>query len=284
MKAWPTVPPRAPKLVLMVKRPWKVKFAATRPSIETRGMTGTPTLTGYVHSFQVGSAVDGPGIRAVVFLAGCPLRCQYCHNPDSWDRHHGQAMSSVELMKLLKRYEKPLKMGKGGVTLTGGEPLMQHKFARSILHQCKALALHTALDTSGYLGAKLSDPDLLDIDLMLLDLKAGDPDTCLRVTGHELQPTLDFAKRLSRLNRPTWVRFVLVPGLTDAPDHVARVADLAASIRSLERVEVLPFHQMGRDKWQRLGLDYALADVNPPDPETLARTRAIFEARGLAVY
>jgi len=247
-------------------------------------MTGTPTLSGYIHSFQVGSAVDGPGIRAVVFLAGCPLRCQYCHNPDSWDRHHGQVMGSSDLMKLLKRYEKPLKLGGGGVTLTGGEPLMQHRFVRSILRQCKELGLHTALDTSGFLGSKLSDHDLLDIDLVLLDIKAGDLETGLKVTGQAFQPTLDFAQRLSNLNRPTWVRFVLVPGLTDAPEHVARVADIAASITSLERVEVLPFHQMGRDKWERLGLEYSLDGVEPPDAELLARVREQFRSRGLQVH
>lgn len=241
-------------------------------------------LVGYIHSYEMGSAVDGPGIRAVVFLSGCLLRCQYCHNPDTWHRLQGQPTTAAEMMAELAKYVRPLTFSKGGVTISGGEPMVQDKFTKRIFRRSKALGLHTALDTCGRMGHRLSDEDLLDIDLNILDIKSGDEETYQRVTRQPLQPTLDYAKRLSDLNRPTWVRFVLVPGLTDDYDNVERVADIAASIRSLERVEVLRFHQMGKPKWEALGLPYPLADTPTPTPELTARVREQFRRRGLKVY
>ncbi len=242
------------------------------------------SLTGYIHSYEMGSAVDGPGIRAVVFLSGCLLRCQYCHNPDTWHKMHGTPTTAAELVAELKKYERPLKLSKGGVTLSGGEPLVQHRFAKRILRRCKELGLHTALDTCGRLGEKLSDDELLDVDLNLLDIKSGDEETYFRVTHQPLKPTLEYVKRLSALKRPTWVRFVLVPSLTDAWDNVERVADIAASISNLERVEVLRFHQMGKPKWDNLGIKYLLEGIGPPDDELTERVRSQFRSRGLAVF
>ena len=161
---------------------------------------------------------------------------------------------------------------------------MQHDFSAEIFRRCKALGIHTCLDTSGYMSERLSDEELMNIDLVLLDIKSGDPDTHKRVTGRELDPVAAFARRLSDLKRPVWVRFVLVPGLTDDFENVEKVADICASIPSLERVEVLRFHQLGAEKWQKLHMDYPLKDTLPPSTELTDRVREQFLRRGLTAY
>ena len=241
-------------------------------------------LVGYVHSYEVGSTVDGPGLRFVAFLTGCLLRCQYCHNPDTWHKHNGRPVTVLRALREIGKYTQVLKLSRGGVTLSGGEPMVQHAFMAQVFRRCKALGLHTCVDTSGRLGDRLTDAELMDIDLQLLDIKSGDPAVYERLTHQPLQPTLDYALRLSALARPMWIRFVLVPGLTDGHDNVERLADFCAGLRGVERVEVLRFHQMGRDKWRRLELDYPLADTQPPDPELAERVRGQFRSRGLTVY
>ena len=241
-------------------------------------------MIGYVHSWEVGSTVDGPGLRFVAFLSGCLLRCQYCHNPDTWHKLNGRQVTVERAMHEIGKYAQVLKVSHGGITLSGGEPMVQKAFMMQIFRRCKQLGLHTCVDTAGRLGARLSDDDLMQIDLNLLDIKSGDPAIYETVTRHPLQPTLDYAKRLSDLGRPTWVRFVLAPGLTDSWDNVEKVADIAAGIKSLERVEILRFHQMGRDKWHKLGLEYLLENVEPPEPELTERVRGQFRGRGLTVY
>jgi pyruvate formate lyase activating enzyme len=241
-------------------------------------------VTGYVHSWEVGSTVDGPGLRFVAFLTGCLLRCQYCHNPDTWHKHNGQAVTVSRAMRQIGRYAQVLKLSKGGITISGGEPVVQRAFLMQVMRRSKALGMHTCLDTSGRLGERLTDDDLAQIDLNLLDIKSGDPAIYERVTGQPLQPTLDYARRLSDMGRPTWIRFVLVPGLTDGVDNVGRVADFVAGLATVERVEVLRFHQMGRDKWHKLGLAYPLENVEPPTPELADRVRGQFRSRGLTVY
>ncbi|MGZ8819304.1 MAG: pyruvate formate-lyase-activating protein, partial [Mycobacterium sp.] len=191
-------------------------------------------LRGYVHSIEVGSTVDGPGIRFVLFLTGCLLRCQYCHNPDTWHKRNGRPVPLKRMAKEIAKYEKVLKISKGGLTISGGEPVQQHAFTTEIFRRAKALGLHTCLDTSGRLGEQLTDGELMDIDLNLLDIKSGDEETYQRVTGQPLQPTLDYARRLSDLGRPMWVRFVLVPNLTDDFDNVEKVADICAGLTSLQ--------------------------------------------------
>jgi len=161
---------------------------------------------------------------------------------------------------------------------------VQRQFVVQIFRRCKQLGLHTCLDTSGRLGDRLTDHDLMDIDLNLLDIKSGDPATYEKVTRQPLQPTLDYARRLSALERPMWVRFVLVPGLTDGHDNVEKVADLCAGLKTIERVEILRFHQMGRDKWHKLGVAYPLENTDPPTPELTERVRGQFRSRGLTVY
>jgi len=241
-------------------------------------------ITGYVHSWEVGSTVDGPGLRFVGFLTGCLLRCQYCHNPDTWHKYNGHPVTVSRAMKRIGGFAQVLKISKGGITLSGGEPMMQRPFVMQIFRRCKQLGLHTCLDTSGRLGDKFTDQELMDIDLNLLDIKSGDPAIYEKITRQPLQPTLDYARRLSTLGRPIWIRFVLVPGLSDGHDNVEKVADIVAGLKSVERVEILRFHQMGKEKWHKLGLEYTLENTDPPDAELSERVRGQFRSRGLTVY
>jgi pyruvate formate lyase activating enzyme len=241
-------------------------------------------VTGYVHSWEVGSTVDGPGIRFVGFLTGCLLRCQYCHNPDTWHKYNGRPVTVARALQVIGKYAQVLKISRGGITLSGGEPQLQRPFVTRVLRRCKELGLHTCLDTSGRLGAKFKDEELMDIDLHLLDIKSGDPAIYEKVTRQPLQPTVEFARRLSALARPMWIRFVLVPGLTDGYENVEKAADIVAGLKSVERVEILRFHQMGRDKWRKLGLEYTLENVEPPSAELTERVRGQFRSRGLTVY
>ncbi len=239
---------------------------------------------GSVHSWELVTAVDGPGTRMTTFLAGCPLRCLYCHNPDTMAQRNGVPVFADDLLARIRRYRGVFKATKGGVTLSGGEVLMQPAFAGRILRGAKGLGIHTALDTSGYLGANADDALLADVDLVLLDVKAGDEATHQRVTGRRLAPTREFGRRLSVLGIETWIRYVLVPGLTDGSAGVESVARYAASLPSVTRVEVLPFHQMGRDKWAELGLAYELEGTKPPNAALVESTRAIFRAHALTTF
>ncbi len=245
---------------------------------------------GTVHSWELVTAVDGPGTRLTYFLSGCALRCLYCQNPDTWRLPDGLPTPLTDVTDRIDHYAPVLKATHGGVTLSGGEPLVQPAFVGQIFRYCRSIGVHTALDTSGFLGARADDALLDDTDLVLLDVKSGLPETYLKVTGRELEPTLVFGRRLAERGNTIWIRYVLVPGLTDAVDNVAAVADYAASLQALgaggavERVEILPFHQMGESKWTALGLPYALADTEPPNNELVDRVRAQFRDRGLTVF
>ncbi|NNH05381.1 pyruvate formate lyase-activating protein [Microbacterium ulmi] len=246
---------------------------------------------GSVHSWELVTAVDGPGTRLTTFLAGCPLRCLYCHNPDTLAMKDGRPVTADELLARVRRYLGVFRATGGGITLSGGEVLMQPAFAARILRGAKEMGVHTALDTSGYLGANATDEMIDDTDLVLLDVKSGDPETYERTTGRELAPTLAFGRRLAeRIEGPeVWIRFVLVPGLTDAVENVEEVAEYAASLNRIRpgavtRVEVLPFHQMGRSKWEALGRTYELEDTPAPSPELTERVRGQFRAHGLTTH
>lgn len=243
----------------------------------------TASVDGYIHSVETLGTVDGPGIRYVIFMQGCPLHCLYCHNPDSFKLKKGRHIASSILLDQIERSADFLRRAKGGVTLSGGEPLVQPQFMASIFRGCKEMNLHTALDTTGHLGAKVTDAMLADIDLVLLDIKSFNPEIYRRVTGVELQPTLDFARRLDQMGKKMWIRFVLVPGLTDDPANVDGLADFVASLKMVERVEVAPFHKMGEFKWEELGLSYELADTEPPTREAVEQVHQVFWSRGLTV-
>lgn len=237
---------------------------------------------GFVHSIEVGSFVDGPGVRYVVFLSGCPLRCAYCHNPDTW-RCRGEPQDSAEVLAGIARTAPFLKTGDGGVTISGGEPLAQARFTLELLRGCKRLGLHTALDTSGYLEDRLDERMLAFLDLVILDIKSFDPATYRDVTGVDVEPTLRLARRLSDACKPMWVRFVLVPGLTDDPANVEGLARFVGTLRNVERMEVVPFHQMGSHKWRELDIPYRLEGTKPPSAEEVERVKRVFAARGLPV-
>lgn len=237
-----------------------------------------------VHSWELVTAVDGPGTRMTLFLSGCPLGCQYCQNPDTWQMRDGLITGIDEIVARIARYRDLFRITKGGVTVSGGEPLMQAVFLQRLFEECRRLGVHTALDTSGFLGGHASEQLLSDTNLVLLDVKSGIEETYQNVTGRSLQPTRDFGDRLARLGTPVWIRFVLVPELTDAVDNVDAVAEIVSHWANVERVEVLPFHQMGRSKWEKLGLDYQLEGALPPSRELQERVRGQFRAYGLTVF
>jgi len=239
---------------------------------------------GFLHSFTTGSAVDGPGVRVVAWTAGCQWRCRYCHNPDTWSMINGMPVPLERAVDEIRKYRRGLQMMSGGFTLSGGEPLMQDRFAVRLLTATKAMGVHTAIETNGYLGDRLSDAELEQIDLVLLGIKSWGTERHQDLTGKDIGPTLDFARRLAARKRPIWVRFVLVPGLTDDLTDIASIATFAASLGNVERVEVLPFHQMGRFKWEKLGLDYTLKDAEPPSAELTERVLDQFRSRGLTAY
>jgi pyruvate formate lyase activating enzyme len=236
--------------------------------------------TGFLHSFTTGSAVDGPGVRVVAWTAGCNWRCRYCHNPDTWTVTNGMAVPLEQAVDELRKYRRGLQVMSGGLTISGGEPLLQDRFVVRFATAAKAMGVHTAIETNGYLGERLRDEDLDQIDLVLLGLKSwGEAHKDL--TGKSIGPTLEFARRLAARKQPVWIRFVLVPGLTDDKAMVASMAEFAAGLGNVQRVEVLPFHQMGRFKWEKLGLDYTLDDVKAPSSELAEEVCTIFRAAGL---
>jgi pyruvate formate lyase activating enzyme len=236
---------------------------------------------GFLHSFTTGSAVDGPGVRVVAWTTGCMWRCRYCHNPDTWTLGNGIPVSVAKAVEELGKYRHGLKIMSGGFTLSGGEPLMQHRFAAKLMAAAKQMGIHTTIETNGFYGEKLSDAELATIDLVMLGMKTWDPVRHKALTGMDVGPTHAFARRLAALGRPIWIRFVLVPGLTDDLDDLAKTAELAAELGNVERVEVLPFHQMGRFKWERLGLDYTLGATAPPTAEAAERACEVFRKFGL---
>ncbi len=244
---------------------------------------GDPEI-GYYHSYEITGSVNGPGIRFMLYLSGCPLRCQYCQNPDMWTMHNGRPVTVGRMLDEVAKYADFIRTAHGGITVSGGEPMLQTRFLEALLRRCRQdLGLHTAVDTSGFLGARASEGFLDLVDLFLLDIKAGDEELYQLVTSAELEPTLRFARRLSDRGNRMWLRYVLVPGLTDAEDDVEKVARFMSTLAHVERVEVLPFHQLGAGKWADLRLPYQLADVPPAAPELVRRAEAQFRAHGLTV-
>lgn len=275
----------SPRPSLESKSPFELRVNLGRnvPESDVCSALATGDM-GFLHSFTTGSTVDGPGVRVVAWTTGCQFRCVYCHNPDTWTMTNGIPVTIDKAMDQLSKYRRGLQIMSGGFTLSGGEPLMQDRFAVKLLKGAKALGIHTALDTNGSLGDRLTDAELEDIDLVLLDIKSYDAECHRRVTGAEVGPVLDFARRLASRHREIWVRFVLVPGYTDAPNNVARIAHFIASLGNVKRVDVLPFHQMGRFKWKGLKLTYMLDEVLPPSQEMVENACAQFRAQGLDTY
>jgi pyruvate formate lyase activating enzyme len=235
---------------------------------------------GYCHSYETSSRYDGPGLRIVLFVSGCLLRCSYCHNPDTWHLKDGTYVSTQTVIDRLGSFAPAMRALDGGLTISGGEPLVQAAFTRRILAAAKDMGLHTAIETSGFLGDRADDRYLSTLDMVLLDIKSSDPDTYRKVTGRDVAPTLKFAERLAAIGKRVWVRFTLVPGWTDAPDNVEGIARFVAPMKNVEWVEVQPFHQMGSFKWKAMNLEYKCEDTQAPTPELTERVIGQFRAAG----
>jgi len=270
---------------LTAKSPFelRVNLGSHIPETDVRAAVASGDI-GFMHSFTTGSTVDGPGVRLVAWLTGCQFRCLYCHNPDTWTLTNGIPVPVARATDQLRKYHHGLKAMRGGLTISGGEPLMQHKFVLKLFAAARSMGIHTALDTNGCLGDRLTDADLQNIDLVLLDIKCWDEARHRQLTGAEIGPVLDFARRLSVLKRPVWLRYVLVPGLTDDPADIDHLAEFAASLGNVERVDVLPFHQMGAHKWKQLGIEYKLQDLEPPPQKLVDLVCTSFRAAGLVAH
>ena len=238
---------------------------------------------GYVHSYETSSRYDGPGLRVVLFVSGCLLRCTYCHNPDTWHLKDGTYVSTQQVLDRLAGFAPALRALDGGLTISGGEPMVQLAFTRRILAGAKEMGLHTAIETSGYLGDRVDDKYLACLDLVLLDIKSSNSETYRSVTGRDLAPTLRFAERLAAIGKPVWVRFTLVPGLTDDPANVDGIARFVAPMKNVEWVEVQPFHQLGAFKWKAMKLDYKCASTPTATSELVNRVIGQFHAAGCRV-
>lgn len=271
---------------LEARSPFELRIDGSKhvPESEVRTAIASGEL-GFLHSFTTGSAVDGPGIRVVAWTALCMFRCKYCHNPDTWTLSNGTRVTIGRALDELRKYATGLKAMRGGFTLSGGEPLMQARFAARLFAGAKEMGLHTALETNGFYGDKLSDGELANIDLVILDMKGFSQEQHKRVTaGIDNAPVMAFARRLASVRHPMWLRYVLVPGLTDVADEMERLAQFAASLGIVERVEILPFHQMGRFKWEKLGLEYSLPETEPPSVESVNQAVEIFRRAGLTAH
>ncbi|HEU0210166.1 MAG TPA: pyruvate formate-lyase-activating protein [Candidatus Udaeobacter sp.] len=236
---------------------------------------------GFIHSFTTGSAVDGPGMRIVGWLSACQFRCVFCHNPDTWKLTNGTPVRLERAVEVVKQYRTSLRTMKGGLTISGGEPLTQYRFLSRLFPAIHQLGIHTALETNGYFGERLNDEDLSSIDLVMLGLKAIEPDLHKRLTGMDNKPVHEFARRLAARKHPVWIRFVIVPSWTDNMEEIDRMAGFAAGLGNVQRVDVLPFHQMGRFKWEKLKMDYKMRDAQPPPREIMDMAISRFRAAGL---
>lgn len=240
-------------------------------------------MTGKIHSFETFATADGPGIRFVLFMQGCPLRCMYCHNPDSWKMTDGTVVTIDGIMDEILKYRDFLDTSRGGLTVSGGEPLLQREFVTALFARCREEGIHTALDTSGYVTGDMPD-GLLDVtDLVLLDLKCADEQLHRELTGVSAEPIQRFARHLSDTGKKMWVRHVLVPGVTDDDALLERLAGFISTLSGVELVEILPFHTMGEYKWDALGYPYRLRGVTPPSPERVQNAIDIMRRHGLAV-
>lgn len=239
---------------------------------------------GKIHSIETCGTVDGPGIRFVTFLQGCPLRCQYCHNPDTWEPNKGMEYTPTDLVNEIVKYKSYMKFSGGGTTFTGGEPLLQAEFVKECFELCKKNGISTALDTSGFIFNDKAKEVLEYTDVVLLDIKNFDPDVFKKVTNVPLKNTLAFLDYLRDKGIKTWVRYVLVPGLTDNIDGITALANHLKAYPNVSRIELLPFHKMGEYKWEELGFEYALKDTKEPSLAIINEVKAILETSGISVY
>lgn len=239
-------------------------------------------MIGKIHSFESFGTVDGPGLRFVVFMQGCAFRCLYCHNPDTFEMDKATyEMTPLEVLQRMQKFMPYYR--RGGITVSGGEPMLQPRFIRDLFAICKAEGIHTAIDTAGIALSEEVMDALNNTDLVLLDLKCIDPEIHLMLTGKPLEPTLDFAQYLAEKEIPTWIRYVLVPGITDRDDLIEKHAEYIAGLKNVVKVEILPFHKLGEKKYETLGMVYALKGVSPPSQERIENAKNIYKSKGIKV-
>lgn len=233
-------------------------------------------LTGKIHSIETFGTVDGPGIRYVIFLQGCHLRCKYCHNRDTWDTTVGTPKKVSELVQDIQKYSDYIKFSKGGVTVTGGEPLLQPKFLIALFTELKKLGYHTALDTSGMFPLTPEVKQVLSLtDLVLLDIKHIDDEKCKDLVGFSNKLELEFANYLSENGIKMWIRQVIIPGITDDENDLIRLKEFLQTLKTIEKVELNPYHTLGVYKWEDLGLEYPLKGVRQANNEDIERAKRI---------
>lgn len=240
-----------------------------------------PDTVGFIHSVETFGALDGPGIRYVLFLQGCLLRCKFCHNPDSWQTGSGNRLTAAQCMKDILRYKNFIISG--GVTLSGGEPLLQSQFCEAILDECAARGIHTAIDTSGAVPLVACQSAVEKADLLLLDIKSLDPRLCAELTGRNNSNALETLDLRENLGKDVWIRHVVVPGYTLDYERLDELAGYLSRYHCIKRVDLLPFHKLGEFKWRELGEPYELFDTQPPTDREMNRAKEIFAQKGLKV-
>lgn len=246
-------------------------------------------MIGNIHSVETCGTVDGPGIRYIVFTQGCLLRCQYCHNADMWGIGTGKNITTDEIIADLQAYLPFIKASGGGITVSGGEPLLQIPFVKELFMKCSELGIHTALDTSG--GCFADTPEYIKeldgllqyTDLVLLDLKHIDRNKHRKLTGKFNDHILTFAKHLSNKQVPVWIRHVLVPGITDNEHDLRKLGEFISTLSNVEKIEILPYHKLGVYKWEALGLKYPIQDVEPPSEDAVKRAYELLTERKVKV-
>ncbi len=226
---------------------------------------------GRIHSFETCGTVDGPGIRFIVFMQGCLMRCMYCHNRDTWDVHAGKLISVEDIIQEAKSYRHFMNASGGGVTCSGGEAVLQPEFVRDFFRAAKTEGMHTCLDTNGYVRKHTPVIDeLLDVtDLVMLDIKHMQDEIHQKLIGVSNHRTLDFARYLHKIGQTTWIRYVIVPGYTDDEDAAHQLGQFIQDMDNIEKIELLPYHKLGAHKWEAMGIDYPLDGVQPPSKETM---------------
>lgn len=233
-------------------------------------------MIGHIHSIESFGTVDGPGIRFVIFMQGCTLKCKYCHNRDTWKVNSGNEVSIDELVKEILNYKTYMDNSGGGVTVSGGEPLLQAEFVTELFKRLKKLGIHTALDTAGSLPLSSTIKELLKYtDLVLLDIKHINDEKAINLTGFSNKNNLDFAKYLNNVNIPVWIRQVLVPGYTDDKFDLQKLKSFIDTLSNVEKIEILPYHNLGAFKWDELGDTYELKNVIPPSQEDIEKAEQI---------
>ncbi len=241
-------------------------------------------IKGKIHSIETFGTVDGPGIRYILFFQGCPLRCKYCHNRDTWDIKSGKEYTVDEIITDALKYTSFMKFSGGGITASGGESTLQPEFLSELFKKAKENDIHTCLDTSGFVDIETIDPVLDNTDLVLLDLKHMVEEKSIDLTGVGMDKALKLARHLESRNIPVWIRHVLVPGFTDDVDNLEKLGQFVATLKNVERFELLPYHSMGIHKWENLGIDYELKDVPDATKEDVKKASEIISKFGVKVY